>query len=106
LGTFIENVVDDPVLRVDKRTQAPFAFFTSTATRFAPSGIDTEIELWLGNTESVVSRHVGPGEATAGEIPIAIKKTAQKIGSGILTREIMRNINMIFIRIGRRWQAF
>ena len=79
MGTFIENVVDEPVLRVDKRTQDPFAFFTSTATRFAPSGIETEIELWLGNTVSVVSRHVGPGEATAGETPIAISKTAQRI---------------------------
>jgi len=79
LGTFIENVVDDPVLRVDKRTQAPFAFFTSTTTRFAPSGIDTEIELWLGNTDSVASRQVGPGDATAGETPIAINKTAQRI---------------------------
>ena len=79
MGTFIENVFDEPVLRVDKRTQAPFVFCTSTATRFAPSGIDTEIELWLGTTESVVSRHVGPGEATAGKTPIAINKTAQRI---------------------------
>jgi hypothetical protein len=99
-------VVDEPVLRVDKRTQAPFVFWTSTATRFAPSGIDTEIELWLGNTVSVASIQVGPGDATAGETPIAINKSAQRNENGFLTRRSMRNIFLIFIRIGRRWQTF
>ena len=78
MGTLIETVDVAPVLRTDQRTQSPFEFRTSTATRFVPSGIDTEIELLGGATVSVASRQVGPGEAIAGHATIKINKNAEK----------------------------
>jgi hypothetical protein len=71
------------VRRTDHRTQVPLEFCTSTATRFAPSGIDTEIELWPFNTEWEASRQVGPGLANAGQALKRTKKPA-KIWSDFL----------------------
>jgi hypothetical protein len=65
------------VRRADQRTQAPLEFCTSKAIRFAPSGIETEIELWPFNTEWEASRQVGPGLANAGQALNRTKKTAK-----------------------------
>jgi hypothetical protein len=64
------------VRRADQRTQVPLEFCTSKAIRFAPSGIETEIELWPFNTEWEASRQVGPGLANAGQALKRTKKTA------------------------------
>lgn len=104
MGTLIETVDVAPVLRTDQRTQSPFEFRTSTATRFVPSGIDTEIELLGGATVSVASRQVGPGEAIAGHATIKINKNAEKNRGGDFKRGVSNDMLFNFISKYRRWQ--